>query len=337
MKKTVVALAVLAASGAAFAQSSVTVYGRVDAAFGQSKDKISGVTSSKVFDGDEAGSTQSRIGFRGVEDLGGGLKATFKLEQRFFINSGAQDDRLFKGESTVGLEGGFGSVKLGRADTAFDEIHDLADSSNTLDSAFNPTKSVWDSKKIGVRDYSSRADNQVIYKTPTFGGFSAAVSHGFDNGVDGTKKISAINVRYKEGAVDVGVAYQQEKTRADASKDKNYINISGGYDFGVVRVSAGYEKAEQDKVGGNEDTKYALGVNVPMGNWDFGAGYAYSKTETAAGASAGKGHGFGLGVSYKLSKRTRVYAGYRDHKMENAAGVKQEQVRLYAVGMRHDF
>ena len=111
MKKSLIALAILAASGAALAQSSVTVYGRVDASVG-TIDELGKGSTSKLFSGGTAGLTTPRLGFMGKEDLGGGLSATFKLEQRIDIDTGALQDPSFKGESSVGLAGGLGGFVL---------------------------------------------------------------------------------------------------------------------------------------------------------------------------------------------------------------------------------
>ena len=111
MKKSLLALAVLAASGAAFAQSSVTLYGRVDLGI----TKITG-QSAVMADGSSVG-TSSRIGFRGVEDLGGGLKAGFLVETQFDADAsknGGAGSTIGSRNSYIDLMGGFGGVRLGR-------------------------------------------------------------------------------------------------------------------------------------------------------------------------------------------------------------------------------
>lgn len=328
MKKSLIALAVLAVSGAALAQS-VTLYGRIDSALGSEKDQITGVSNTKIEDGDKFGLTQSRWGLRGSEDLGGGLKAIFKLESRLFSDTGAQDGVLFKAESTVGLSGGFGTVKLGRAETVFKDIRDLAISNSVFDSAFTPTKSVYDhSKSGGVKDFSSRADNQVRYDSPSFSGFSVGVSHGLDEDQAVDKDVTAFSVRYKTQTLDVGLGYQDQQS-------VDYTALSAKYDFGSFSVSGGYNGT--DAATGVEETEYTLGANLPLGQFDISAGYANGSTKNAAGIKAAKASGFGLGTTYTLSKRTRLYAGYRTHNVKNAAGVKQEDKRLFAAGVRHDF
>ncbi len=112
MKKSLIALAAVAASGAAFAQSSVTVYGVVDTSIAvvKGQDTVSGMLNS--------GAATSRLGFRGVEDLGNGLKANFVLEGQVDPDDGTAGGFNFRRQSTVGLAGSFGEVRLGRALTA---------------------------------------------------------------------------------------------------------------------------------------------------------------------------------------------------------------------------
>lgn len=328
MKKSLIALAVLAASGAAMAQSTVTLYGRVDASIGSIKDTTAGGTSTtKMFNGDLGGLTTSRWGLMGTEDLGGGLKAFFKLENRFNVDDGTQNSstRQFHGDAHLGLAGNFGTVYLGRTYTAYDGIAPIAISSSVFDSAFTPTGGVYG--KTGLANYAGRGDNQVKYVSPSFSGFGFAASHALDESNAVKTDISSVALSYSAGALKVGLGFQDEGTR-------DYTALTGSYNFGVASVSAGYQMADQGTV---EDDEFSVGVNVPMGAFNFSAGYARSKSENA-GAANGKGSGFGLGVTYSLSKRTTLYAGFKDNKVKNAAGTKVAgSERLYAAGIRHDF
>ena len=85
-----------------------------------------------------------------------------------------------------------------------------------------------------------------------------------------------------------------------------------------------------------EDDEFSVGVAVPYGNFEFSAGYAYSKSKTA-GVTQAKGSAYALGATYALSKRTKVYAAYLDGDVENGAGTKTADKRVYAAGIRHDF
>ncbi len=113
MKKTLIALAVLAASGATFAQSSVTLYGIADVVIHKDKNVSAAMTSGGV--------STSRLGFKGSEDLGGGLMANFKIERSIALDTGS-DAGSWDRYAYVGLSGGFGEVKLGKTGTAYDDI-----------------------------------------------------------------------------------------------------------------------------------------------------------------------------------------------------------------------
>jgi len=123
MKKSLIALAVLAASGTAMAQSNVTLYGLADVWFGSSKFEVTGEGSVRQTKVDSGGLNTSRWGMKGSEDLGGGLKANFQLEQGFDLSTGAaQSGKTFNRQAWVGLSGGFGEVQLGKVWTSYDDI-----------------------------------------------------------------------------------------------------------------------------------------------------------------------------------------------------------------------
>jgi predicted porin len=318
MKKTLIALAAVAATGAAFAQSSVTLYGRVDASIGQSKNTVTNVSTTKLFNGSEAGLTGSRWGMRGTEDLGGGLKAVFDLENRFNVDDGTSVGG-FSGNAYVGLTGGFGTVHLGRSYNAYDYTQDLSVRDNVFDSAF-------------VADFNpgntTRSANMVKYVSPTIAGFTAVASTGLAEGAVGGKNQNGLSVGYAAGPLAVRVGGQSA-----ASGDA--VAVAAGYNFGVASVSGGYNQLSP--ASNADSTGYNLGVTVPMGAFKFSVGFAAGEVENSAGATVSDITQVGLGATYSLSKRTTAYVGYKDSKAENAAGVKTAGTRLYAVGVRHDF
>ena len=327
MKKSLIALAVLAASSAAMAQSSVTVYGRVDLSVGSLKELNKG-SMTKLFNGGDGGLTTSRLGFRGTEDLGGGLSAGFKLEHRFNADEGTTQDPFWKGESTVNLSGGFGSVKLGRSLTLYDDVRGLANSANVFDSAFTPAANgVWGSGG----DYSSRFNNKITYTLPALGGVYGGLEYALDEDPAVKANMLAAKVGYKAGPLDVALGIQQEK-----GKENDYMLLAGSYDLGMVKLSGGYNTRSGNAKNG-DDKELQAGVIVPLGsavNLSFSV--ANSKT-TIAGATAAKASGIGIGATYALSKRTTVYGGFRTHNIKNAAGTKTADTRLVAFGLRHDF
>lgn len=326
MKKSVIALALVAGAGGALAQSSVTVYGRIDTSIGQ--EKVDGESTSGMFSGRLS---TSRLGFRGTEDLGGGLRAIFNLEATLHTDEGlvGSSSGFFDRQSWVGLGGGFGTLRMGRTDTAFDDIRDLAVVNNLWDSEFSPTKIAYGA---GVGDYSSRASNMLRYDTPRLGGFSAGASYAMDEDEAQKRDVSALNLRWRSGPLDVGAGWQRQKHESTPASDRDYLALSASYKFDALRISGGWQRAEDDA--GTEDDEFSVGVAVPFGAFELSAGYAWSDSEFAGGGEA-KGKAFGLGGTYSLSKRTRLYAAMIDGEVETGPATAER--RLYAVGVRHDF
>ena len=197
MKKSLIALAVLAASGAAMAQSSVTLYGVADAGvtYLNGNDNWSGVTSGN--------NLTSRLGFRGTEDLGGGLKANFVLEGGFNLDNGdgassyagakAGEGFQFKRRSTVGLAGSFGEVRLGRELTAaynatarYDVFGSVGIGQSRLWADGNiadPINNV--NANAGAVTTNQRISNALTYVSPDFSGFKVGVNYGFGETTNG--------------------------------------------------------------------------------------------------------------------------------------------------------
>jgi predicted porin len=337
MKKSLIALAALATiSGAAMAQSSVTIYGRLDASVGA--DKAGAPATAQSRSQLESGLlSTSRLGFRGTEDLGGGLKAIFQLEGALNVDNGTAAGFNFTRMSIIGLQGGFGTVKLGRHDTSFDDIRDITVSSALWDSEFTPTKIAYTNSVGGVAvghvaDYSSRADNQIRYESPSFGGFTGGVSYGLDENAAQNRDVTAFNLRYRAGGLDAGLGFQEQDNEVAGSK-REYTTLAAAYNFGTFRVSGGYNMAEEGTL---ESDGFVIGANMPMGAWDFSVAYGYNKSENA-GVDSAKSKGIALGATYSLSKRTRLYGAYLTGDAENGAGTEIAERRLYAVGVRHDF
>ncbi len=333
MKKNLIALAVLAAAGAASAQSSVTLYGRVDA----------GLVSAKAVDAAGVSLTQTKLdsnvlnnslwGFKGTEDLGNGLKANFVLEAGMNMDDGTastykvngKDVTGFNRKATVGLSGGFGSVELGRNYTAYDTLRGATN--NTADTNMAVTNNVW---AVGG-DYANRTDNSIRFDSNTYSGFSGAVAYAFGEnkapGLDSTDTLS-LHVKYANGPLLVGYAHQA--LQAATGADTKYNLVAGSYDFGVAKLSAGYNKGER---AGSEDQEYQVGVSAPFGATTVYFGYANGKQENNAGVTLEERSGFNLAATYALSKRTTAYAGYKSYELKNS---KVENT-VYGVGVRHVF
>lgn len=348
MKKSLIALAVLAASGAAMAQSSVTLYGIVDAYVGSKKD-TTGAAGNTAIDNtkqnqtmvESGGLKSNRWGLKGSEDLGNGLKASFKLEQRFKSDDGSLDGpQNFKGESSLSLEGGFGKLTVGRTTTVYDDLRDLT---NTIgDTSLSP---VIDSIKEAKGDYTDTTDNTIAYRSPVFGGFSGGVSVALgenkSNIVDASQN-TAFTLQYKDGPLLVGYGYQNEETQNGTGMDDKTFNLfAASYDFGVAKLVGGYQTEERETLGvktGDTDSYY-FGVQAPVAkNVNLYFGYVNSTWDAVAANGDVKATGFTIAANYVLTKRTDLYVGFKQIKKENDnTGADLGKISQFALGVRHAF
>lgn len=299
MKKTLIAVAALAATGA-FAQSSVTLYGVADLSLAKS----TGVSSQQSGNG-ILNNGNSRFGLRGTEDLGGGLKASFNFEAGVNAETGATDANTFQRAANMVVSGGFGSILMGR----------------TLSPSFYGV-AAWE--LTGAANYSvvanqfsfagapSRNNSQFSYTTPTMGGLSATL--GFVNkGDNGGNSKTDINVIYANGPLAAGLSYNKVQNAT-----KNWA-LGASYNFGGFKLAASY----QDPAGNAKG--FTLGGTVPLG--------AVSLTLDVARDTDAKDTNTLLEAKYALSKRTFVYGAFhRDGKGKNATAVN-----TYGVGIRHNF
>lgn len=347
MKKSLIALAVLAASGASMAQSSVQLYGIVDAYVGTTKDTVKSATAQQQTVVGSGGLKSSRWGMKGSEDLGGGLTAGFKLEQRFKSDDGSLDGVNFKGESSVNLSGHFGTVALGRMGTPYDDLR--AKTNPIADTNISP---VQDTIKTAKADYTDKTDNTIAYVSPTFGGFSgsAAVSLGENKtNVADASNHSSLKLQYANGPLLVGYGFQKEETQLTAgspavatgqTEGKTYNLLAASYDFGVAKLVGGYQALELKSAGvktGDSDSLY-FGVQAPVAsNINVFFGFANSKYDAVTGTDY-KSTGYTLAANYVLSKRTDAYVGYKNIKKEDdTTGADLGKITTLAVGIRHAF
>ena len=316
MKKSLVALAVMAASGASFAQS-VTLYGIADVWLGS----VKAGNASRTTVLESGGVSGSRWGLKGTEDLGGGLKANFLLEQGFAIDTGATAaGQAFARQSYVGFSGGFGEVKLGKMWTAYDDISGAANPA--FDSALSPQNNVWYST-----GYDANPANGFYYASPNMGGISGAFSYSLDERTPGRSTVTAFHVKYEGGPLYVGFGYQNQEPQGVVTATK-FIRLNGTYDLGVAKVLAGYGKVDYPGTSANA-TDWELGADVPL-----------SSTLTLSGGVAGskldgvKKTGYALAAAYSLSGRTTLYGGFHSSATKNTdAG----DLDVLAVGVKHTF
>lgn len=362
MKKSLLALAALAAAGAASAQSSVTLYGIADISGGYKETQNFAGTKTKTTGVNPGNLGDSRIGIKGSEDLGNGLKAVFNYEWQidgahgnFYSGNGttaaektdakALNNGYATGtrEAFVGLEGNFGQVRVGTTDTP---VRNLA-IAGTADAA-----SDFDTTNLGA--LVNRASG--VHYFGNFSGVGIQAFAGYSKSETGSVtsddyKGYGLGLSYANGPLLVGAAVQQFKQSANAptnSSKKTEAVVGGAYDFGVAKVFANYVYGKVG-VDGNTNTSYDaygksaskvqelnLGVTVPYGAASFVAEYGRNRYNDAVTGNKYTGNDFMIGANYAFSKRTDVYVRAAQlNDLKN--GDNKAWTRMYAAGVRHKF
>jgi predicted porin len=329
MKNSLPALAmlgVLSVGASAQTPSGVTLYGRVDLSFG----KAAGSSQRYMHDG-----SSSRLGLRGVEDLGGGLKAIFNIEHRFEADTGitgngiagetAPGPRFWYGRSIVGLQGGFGQVTLGREYTPiFQDVrvkgspfgYDFVVSRNGIPAI------------LGLSIGATRNDSAVTYKGTFNGiGIAAQIAEKTDSLVQLPNEPLAASLSYSKGAFYGAVGY--EMPGAEAVARAKILNLLAIYDFGFLEVAGSFSKGTAST--GEDRQGWLLGLTAPLGQGELRAAFGERKRAPRVGAEFKDVSIASVGYFYNLSKRTGLYAdAYHNSK---AATEKTG----YDLGIRHNF
>lgn len=297
MQKYVIsALALGLVSAVAQAQSSVTVYGVVDAGLVLERGGAAGNTQN-ISSGVGSG---SRIGFKGKEDLGGGMTAGFVLENGFTVDTGAagQGGLLFGRQAYVCLSSKqAGAVSMGRQYMPYYKaLRDVAD----------PFVTGFAGNVQNIFFPSTRVDNSVEYITPRFNGFSADVLYGFGEVAGDSAKNRSIGgaVSYDNGPLSLVLAHHQRDNATATAHSRNTM-LAGRYRIGGVTTHAAYSR-NQDVLG-NGSRDALLGVSVAVGADKLLASYVDRHDESPAHQRA---HQVAVGYLHPLSVRTDLYAAY---------------------------
>lgn len=346
MKKSLLFAALLGTFGVAAAQTSVTLYGTVDAGVAYNRGTDS---AGKVLSLESGQQSYSRIGFKGQEDLGSGLKAIFVLEQGIQLNTGnsgystlgsgidpAEFNGTFSSQAYVGLSSNIGTVKLGRQ---FSPLYDAY-------MAIDPFKNGFASNinnVFGDLNYASlyqRMSNAISYSTPDLNGFKGALAYGFGEVPGSTKTGSQIgaSLGYDNGPLTIAYAYHyanDDFQGADLDAFQTHF-IGATYDFGMLKLHAAFD---QNKKGDGFKTQdYLVGVTVPFGAHAVFADYIHKKDKVNDDANANQ---FGIGYTYNLSKRTNFYTAYTYVKNNDNSLLNTDtggnSVNTFQIGMRHMF
>ncbi len=326
MKKSLIALAVLAASGAAMAQSSVTIWGIVDAAY--SNYSQGGVSKAFMT---TSGNASSQLGFKGTEDLGGGMSASFWLEAQLNNDSGAgagynsaansltnNGGLQFNRRSTIDLTGKFGAIRLGRdytptfwSHTVFDPFGTLgagAGSNVTLASGQNALTAARTNNgfsylyNVAANGGSHGLGSQGVYAQVTY-----ALAENLSNAATGAAgQYQGARVGYAAGALNVAVAYSESNSSTTAAVKYKETNIAGSYDLGVAQLMAKWGTNDSN-VAATKSTYYTIGAKIPMGSGYIPVSYGSVEQNNAKATGANQ---FAIGYVYNLSKRSALYTTY---------------------------
>ena len=357
-KLTRVVLAVLALAGttATMAQSSVTLYGRVNTTV--ERQKVGDDSTTGMFP------NSSRFGFKGTEDLGGGLKAGFQLESGFDSDTGAAASTFFGRQSEVNLSGGFGMVRLGNfmaesyyatADYISMHNHDTGSSADAL-------------YVYGMRD-----SNKIAYRAPAFGGVTVEAAYSFDEKADlmdtsttpatkiGKQKSAwDLAANYNNGPLGLGLGYTRQAAEVTGLGDGalQQLGLRASYTLGDLVLGGYYQyvKADADVGGfGNAAAKrhaIRLAAMYTLGASEFhvNVGRANKLKIDAINTDGTAATQFTLGYNYNLSKRTKVYTyytrvnndanatyGYGFNGTLAAGQAPGKDFSSFAVGVRHNF
>jgi predicted porin len=303
MKKNLFATAAaFTLCAAAHAQSSVTFFGTLDLGVGRVNNGAGSLYLLK-----DNGASTSKIGLRGVEDLGDGLSASFWLEGQtdpdVGTNGGSNGTAtaFWNRRSTVGLIGKFGEIRLGRDYVpAFGIMADF-DPANTNGSG--NALNLWTYLGSGAVT-EVRANNAVSYFLPSgMGGFSGQVMVAPGEGLPGQKYVGA-RLNYGVGALKTSVAFGQTSTASNDTPKFRTTSIGGSYNFGVVTLE-GF--ANHNTFDVKKATTVLVGVVVPVGTTEIRASHQ-KLNASGGGTDANDASQVYLGVWYYLSKRTSLYA-----------------------------
>lgn len=305
MKTKLVFAAAALLAGGAFAQGSTEIYGRINLTVERQKDGDTRHTG--MFD------NSSRIGFRGAEDLGGGLKVGFVLEHGFDADNGTVDAAFWGRESTLSLGGGFGTLRFGRlsASEAYYTSADYVsmhnhDTGSSADALYAP--GFWS---------ADQTSNSIAYTSPTIAGWRFDAQYGMKE----TSKTDApitLAANYDVGALHMGLGYQDY----DGNKS---TALRALYELGAFTVGGYYER-------GSGDLKYnnfRLAGMYTMGVTELHLNFGKRSSDD----NALDGDQFTVAYNYNLSKRTRLHLFYT--KLDVGHGVTD--FSSYGMGLRHNF
>jgi predicted porin len=355
MQKKLIALAVAGlASTGAFAQSNVTIYGLLQPSYDfidyEGGDNVTLLNHNN-----------SRIGFKGEESLGNGLKAIFQLEAKAKFTVEGDDDSMFGSrDSFVGVESSLGSLTFGNHQTAYKKAADYLDPFADSIGDYNNLMGVI---STGDDEFNNRHSGSLYYTSPSLSGFRLVASYaiggtgqedadgndmsnGAANGTNFEKANDTYSVAgvYTAGGITVSLGYQENTRATSVADDISAWKIGGAYKFGNgATLGAAYEDIDGGTAGSAD--RWFIGGTFPVSSTvDLMASYTAASGDDTLGGDA---DAYALGASYKFSKRTSLQAYYAavsndsnaqfGFDADSSAAAAGEDVSGFSVRLRHSF
>jgi len=339
-RSSIITIVMAVCSGHSYAQSNVTMYGRINV----------GMVNYSGYGAGQGSVTRqnnlsSRLGFKGIEDLGGGLSGIFTIESGFSPDTGSGS--LGSRETTVGLLGPFGRIKVGFMLTALDDLHSIAGPGYLTNVTNDNINGFWangfsnmfiDNAGIGSPtdkcastiagnlnasnrfSFDNRYGNSIRYDTPSMGGFSFATHVGLTELMGCNAYAWSNALQYKNNDVQVALAYNLHHNLRGTGLNDHVIMLAGGYKIGTQGyVGAYYQTLLYSNPGQRALKQDGFGVvgrryigphTIELGWYHAGQGKG-DQTPVYSGISTGDGSQsnlFILGYRYALSKRTELWS-----------------------------
>ena len=316
--KLIPAAVLAAAMGTAHA--GLDFYGLVDLSYG--KNELANDESARIHSGGDdggggggwQGNSTTRIGLKGGMDIGNGLKANFKFESAEIdrdLRIGKYSKTLFARQAWAGLSGGFGEVRFGRQDSVPFQVmgnYDFNGAANAASALANSGVAVWG---------TGRQTQSLQYISPNMNGFTAQVGFaGKEDGVDNAKTATSAALTYAAGKFSVSVAAEGKRVKGG----ENFAAVAGSYDFGVVKIMAGYA----DGVFGGKLKGPNFGFVAPVAGFNVGMHYG-KNTETKDDATE-------FFINREIFKNTYAYLDYGHVDFKDTSSKK-----AYALGVIYVF
>lgn len=377
MQKKIIALAIASLSGAAFAQSNVTIYGAMRA----SVDKISNAVGNDT--GWTVSDRASRIGFKGAEDLGGGLKAVWQWESNLnstqtgdlTTNYGPIQNATTVGQRNtfLGLSGGFGTALIGTHDTPYklagsaDLFGDTAADAQCNATFADTTNTTTTNATciIGRNGFDNRLSNVIAYISPTWSGFhfAAAGVAGENTRTDAANRANGLTDAYSlaaiyaNGPIKATLGHEKRSakfvgaTGSANAKSANGTKLNLGYTIGAIGLGYTYERStsvnDENTAGVSrvKDKAHLASVSYAMGATTLGLQYGKfndnGNISTDVNPTSTDLTTWTVGAYHNLSKRTQAYAAYHKGRLGGAdalnAAGNANGVGVLTMGLNHSF